>query len=229
MNDFMNTIEPNIILGALLVFFVLIVLLVGLFVTYIYVVQKSINSGKSNGDGDKIDPDKLILEVQAKSLKILEDAHKKAKDILSDAQEFLRRDESKIALQVEKIGKTYVDVYESTLNNIKLEAIKTIHNIPKDINESFSKSLIDFQEDLKTELHNNQEKLTAATLENIKKSENEIEKHKAFRVRQIDESVVSLVSEIAKKVLARDITGLEHEKLVLKALEEAKKEGIFNN
>lgn len=224
----MNEINPNIILGIAIVFAVLLILLIGLLATYIYVIAKNTNGKITKGEGETVDNDQLLAEVHAKSLKILEDAHKKAKDILSDAQEFLKRDESKIALQVEKIGKIYVDTYENSLNSIKLEAVKTIHSIPKDINSSFDKLLTDFRGDLEAELHKNQEKLTLASAENLKKAENEIEKHKALRIRRIDESLVSTVSEIAKKILGRDLSDIEHEKLVLKALEEAKREGMFD-
>ena len=46
-------------------------------------------------------------------------------------------------------------------------------------------------------------------------------------MREIDESIVMILKEVARKVLAKEISQEEHEKLVLKALEEAKRQGGF--
>lgn len=59
------------------------------------------------------------------------------------------------------------------------------------------------------------------------KSEKEVEEYKKNRLAQIDEQVRDIVFRAAKEVIGRSISFSEHEDLVNKALERAKKEKIF--
>ena len=66
-------------------------------------------------------------------------------------------------------------------------------------------------------------------IEAYKKAESEVQEYKSARLKQIEESLVYILENIAKRVLVKEISQDEHEKLVLKALEEAKRQGIFND
>ncbi len=59
------------------------------------------------------------------------------------------------------------------------------------------------------------------------KAEKEVEDYKKNRVEQVDEQVRDIVFRAAKEVIGRSISFSEHEDLVNKALERAKKEKIF--
>src|SRR3989344_7834501 len=59
------------------------------------------------------------------------------------------------------------------------------------------------------------------------KSEKEVDEYKKNRLIQVDEQVRDIVFRAAKEVIGRSISFSEHEDLVNKALERAKKEKIF--
>ncbi len=59
------------------------------------------------------------------------------------------------------------------------------------------------------------------------KSEKEVEQYKKNRLEQVDEQVRDIIFRAAKEVIGRSISFSEHEDLVNKALEKAKKEKIF--
>ena len=59
------------------------------------------------------------------------------------------------------------------------------------------------------------------------KAEREVAKHKETKLKEVDEQVRDIVFRAAREVIGRSISFSEHEDLVNKALERAKKEKIF--
>lgn len=56
----------------------------------------------------------------------------------------------------------------------------------------------------------------------------EISAYKEFAMRRVDEEVPKILERVSKEVLNKSISASEHQDLVMKALEAAKAEGIFN-
>ena len=58
--------------------------------------------------------------------------------------------------------------------------------------------------------------------------EKEVESYKAAKMRRVDQASVVLVERIAQQVLNKSLTIDDHENLVIKSLDKAKKEGVFD-
>jgi len=63
--------------------------------------------------------------------------------------------------------------------------------------------------------------------EKIAKTEKNIEEYKKEKINELDEKIYSILGETAKKTLGKIIDLSDHEKLVVQALEKAKKEKIL--
>jgi membrane-associated HD superfamily phosphohydrolase len=61
----------------------------------------------------------------------------------------------------------------------------------------------------------------------ISEKENEIEEYKKRKLEEIDREIYRIIIEVAKKTLGKVIDITDHEKLVIEALEKAKKDRIF--
>ncbi|MBL7078034.1 hypothetical protein ISS42_00015 [Candidatus Shapirobacteria bacterium] len=57
----------------------------------------------------------------------------------------------------------------------------------------------------------------------------EINEEKGKRRQKLDEEIVLIIEEVAKDVLGRSFSLQEHEELIFKALEKAKKRGVFSH
>ena len=67
--------------------------------------------------------------------------------------------------------------------------------------------------------------LTKGTLNNkVAETEKEIESYKKERLNEIDRRIYQLLGEVAKKTIGKTVDLSDHEKLVMEALEKAKKE-----
>lgn len=72
-----------------------------------------------------------------------------------------------------------------------------------------------------------QEVVNSSVKEDYKRVAQEIELYKKNRMENVAAEAQKMIDEVARRVLARAITKREHEKLIMKALEEAQKKHVF--
>jgi len=217
--------DQNIILAGAIIFGVLIALLIAMLATYTFFLRRERYSERLRADLAK--PDKLVEEAQTRSIKILEDAHRKARDILSLAENIIRTDEEVLKNETEKVAGVFTGSFEASLNAIKLEAEKTLTNLPLEIKDLIIKSFSHYQKTLDEMVRQSNLALEKAISEATKKVSLELERAKAKKVRDLDRQAASIVKEVNLKVLGKSLDGVEQEKMVIKALEEAKRQGMF--
>lgn len=107
-------------------------------------------------------------------------------------------------------GKDVTTSYQSSLKQLTANSLSGFENVTNELELEMQKQIKDFRQSILT------------------KMEGEVEQYKAAKVRRIDQASVVLVQRIAQEVLNKSLTIEDHENLVLKSLEKAKKEGIFD-
>jgi len=209
--------------------FVLSLALIGVvfFVTH---AQKKTNS-KNIEDED-------IKNAREKAVKILDDANSKALDIINKAnlsagiasenfnQEIVRIASTQIK-QFEKTTSEFTKFYNQVLSDLKTKNIEVFQNVSKDIETNTMEEIKNFRDSV--------EKLTFASQKLVKKKidtdfaevEKEIENYKAEELKKIDDKIYTLLEKVSKLILGKAISLSEHENLIRKSLERAKKEGLF--
>ncbi len=168
-----------------------------------------------------------LSESVIKAQKIIDEAVVKASEVVSKSQYVVGNTQDLINRKVSDIQKEELKQFQSALNLTRDESIKILSNITKDINSILSISIKNFQESLISEVNKSQEEMKASLGEAYKKAHEEIELYKKTRLDEIEKSGVQIIKSFIQKVLTRKIDIREHEELVMKALEEAKKEGMF--
>ena len=220
----MITIDQSLIYIVFLVLASLILLLVGIITSYLRLISK-LTSFK--GEKSAVDTGNLLIQAQIRAQKILEEAHVKAREMLTRNDSFSKDLETKIEEELAKSMKMYVDKYDETLEKTEKESIKVLQNIPSDIKTLFLKEIEVVRQNLSQEVQKVEKDARQIVMDAYQKVEAEVEKYKLERIKQVDESIILILKDVARKVLSKEINKEEHEKLVLKALEEAKRQGVF--
>jgi flagellar biosynthesis/type III secretory pathway protein FliH len=102
-----------------------------------------------------------------------------------------------------------------------------IQNIPQDIKITLISVIDSFRLSLTDEIKRAQSEANKVVMDAYKESLASIERYKQERMKQVDDSILDIVKEVTKKVLSKTLTIEEHEKLVYKALEEAKRQKVI--
>ncbi|OGM67592.1 hypothetical protein A2962_03580 [Candidatus Woesebacteria bacterium RIFCSPLOWO2_01_FULL_39_61] len=168
-----------------------------------------------------------LEETQKKAKAMIEEARVKAGEVITQAELFTANQKNVLLEEINKATHTYADKYQAALKFAEDEAVRMISSIPHQVKSEVMVRIEKFTSGVDTELLNAQKSIQAAVKETYQKAEVEVENYKLERLKQVDESIMKMVEEVSRRVLAKEITADEHEKLVLKALEKAKEENVL--
>ncbi len=205
-------------------------LLLSMVVMYVRLIKKHtdlLSDFTSTKRKEKELQDKLHFEAQVKAQEIIEVARKQAQKLLEDATTFSEADEKSLDVLIEQTKKQYADKYSQLLASFEKKSDQAFVHLSDDVKQYIIKEMDHFQELLGQELKNfhsvAQERFVGA----YTKMEQEIDLIKEQRLRRLDERILTIVEGISQDVLGKEISIDEHEKLILKSLEEAKKQHVF--
>jgi len=227
-----------------IIFFDLVATIFALSVTLVVVIYRfSSNMKKSNckttmENDDSRENAELLSQTRQKAMRMIDKANNEALDIISKANlsadtasEAFKQEMSYVSsAQLKDFKKTtsdFIKAYLQVLQDLKIKNIETFQNVSKDIEMNTIQEIKNFKESM--------EKLTALSQNEVKKkidadyvaSKKEIEDYKKEELQKIDSGIYELLEKISKLVLGKAISLSEHENLIEKSLEAAKKEGIF--
>lgn len=183
-------------------------------------------------------------------LKISEDFRKQLEELI---EKELQKNIGQFRNELQKTSEEIIKNYRNQFANLNQEIQKQISSLSKfaleiqskiaeesknkigELNRATAKELAGIQEtNLKTsealskELAQNFAKVYRSVQDSLNKrvieTEKEIENYKKERFQEIDRKIYQMVGEVAKKTIGKAIDLSEHEKLVMEALEKAKKE-----
>jgi len=176
-----------------------------------------------------IDPKELLLRAHAKSQRILEDATDKANKILSSSEVFKVKNLDSIQKQIEKLHFDNLKVYQDSVSKIQDVSLRMLQNVPEYIKTLITKEILIVKDDLFAEIKKANESAKDLVAQAYRKVDEEVAEYKKYRMEALENTIVSIVQQISRRVLNREINLVEHEKLVMKALEEAKRQNIFSD
>lgn len=244
MNFLPNATLLNVIL---LIFLLLFVLIFSLFLLHIYrflskwlllLHREKVSGAERIKDRAHTEALSILDEARNKALKIISDASAKADKAL-DAVDDLSSDSKK---QLSEQMKTMVDQQEAILKNTSAEFLGTYKDVLQKQKQESLKSLEDASSKVESEIISEvgafKDLLEAETIgttkavqEKVAKEYQEIEKelslYKNRKLKEIDENIYDIITNVTKKVLGESLSIEDHQELIIKALEEAKRDNIF--
>lgn len=222
------TIDPISIYLALFTLSSLILLIIGLLLAYINLLNKNLNAKKASSGGSEEAIQSLFKDTQVRLQSIIDTASAASKQMLTSTEFFTNKQLKTFEDEVNKSAQLYLNLYQRTLENLEKETVKEIKAIPeilrRDMAQQLSSVTVGFKADVVKIAQEIRNSLNSA----YKNIEIDIEQYKKARLTQVDKSIADIILQIARKVLVKEINRDEHEKLVMKALEDAKKSGMFS-
>jgi tetrahydromethanopterin S-methyltransferase subunit F len=209
---------------AVLVISALVLLLVGLVVAYLRLVGKTMELKEERKKESGLP---VVEQAQVKAQKMVEDARVKAQQIINNAQIFSGNQANVLEKEVQNANRTNSAKFEESLRLVQNETIKMLSSVPKDVSAALSTQLVNIRATIQTEIEKASSAAKAQVDNAYKKAEEEVQNYKVQRLKQIDDSIITILEDVSRKVLAKQISHDEHEKLVMKALEEAKEQHVF--
>lgn len=161
----------------------------------------------------------------------LKEATTRAKEIVSKAMQEKEHTETSLLEALDELDKEQQRIISGTTNKTPEDnqmtqsgTIKLQNSISKDI-EEYSKTEIDnYKKAVKEETEKSQKTILENFNQEQKTLEETLESYKQTHLKQIDENIIRIIHDVSKETLGKIISTKEHEKLILQALENAKKE-----
>lgn len=171
----------------------------------------------------------LLEDARISAFEILEQANKRAEDILSQThldKQLLAQEQIE---SLKKVSLEFTNNYQRALDEIKKEHIDMFKNISQDIEKDAMSEISDFKEIIKKESFASQKIVGKKIEEEYQDLEKQLKDYKEKKLAEINDSVYKILSLVSKQVLGKTLSFDQHEELIIKALEEAKAEGLFKN
>ena len=226
----MLNLEPNLINILILVSISFGILLVGIIITYFWLIKKylSLEHTKAQAQTEMgIQSQKLLSDAQVSANQIVKDATSKAEAIVKGAQNIDVSQQQMIVKALEAQSQKYIALYQTSLKAIEQQALSAVQGAPEEIKKGIQAQINLVGQNLSKELVGTQNQFRIAMDTAYKNMQIDLESYKKAKINKVDENVLEAIESIAQEVIARSIPVEDHEQLILKSLDQAKKEGLF--
>lgn len=232
-----STIYFLAILLLILVLFVVVVFLI-YFIFLEFSPDKKIHDAQSVKENAYRKAFSIIEEARGRSLKILQDSNAKAQKTLKDASFFnessqillnqqLKDMSDKQVSSLDVVSKQLLETYKKSVETEESKNIETLANVSKDLKDELLHEVDEFKEILHRETIESQQMVDQKVAAEFKKVEDEINAYKSRQLKKIDDTVYKILAVVSKDIFGRVLSLEDHQDLVLKSLEKAKDQSIF--
>ena len=223
------SIEPIIFFDMLAVIFILSI-------AFAILVFYLVNIIKKQHSNDAIEN---LSDTRQKAAKMIDEANSMAIDIINKANlseniasENFNQEVKRIAsLQIkefEKATSDFMKLYTQVLQDLKLKNIEVCQSISKDIEINTMEEIKNFKQSMESLTVSSQKLVQKKIDSDYLTAQKEIQNYTETALKKIDQEIYELLEKVSKLVLGKALSLSEHEDLIQKSLEKAKKEGIFS-
>lgn len=179
-------------------------------------------------------------EARQKIIKIIDETNSKAIDILSKTDlstnissdnfnEQIKRITSLQIKEFEKNSSDFINLYNQVLQDLKSKNIEVFQNVSKNIELSAAEEIKNFKDSVEKLTFSSQKMVERKINEDYKALRTDIDNYKKEELRKIDDNIYNLLEKISKLALGKTLNLSDHEDLIQKSLEKAKREGVFGS
>lgn len=199
---------------------------------------------------DTLDNDIVKQEAYDKALNVLEDAKEKSLEILGTSNDRARKildsvdyinveTKKELDLELKKLSERQVSTFEnlsSDLINVYKNSLEDQHKVglaqiektSEFVQEELKNQITDLKDSLQKETAQSEEQVRAMISSDYEHTKAEIEKYKNEKFAEINLKVYELIPQITKEILGRTLTIDDHQSVVLKILDDAKRDSSLN-
>lgn len=158
----------------------------------------------------------IVERARSQSIALLDGANRKAQTVLEQAQVLSKDAKDALRGELEEVAKREKEAIHRTSDALIREYQGVMEKVEEDIAEEARTEVVSIHKELDKRME-----------EQYAKLEQEIAAYKAQSLAKIDASIYRVLGEVAKRVIGKTLSFDDHQELVMKALEEAKKDELF--
>jgi len=177
--------------------------------------------------GLEIQKTQIIDEGRRQAGLIITDAQNKAAKLVSEASTFGAQTKEILESELKKTQTVELDYYRKALEETKLGAVATLGGISKDVKDEVVRQIEAVRSSLAIEMQKVQLETRQMLASSYKKMEEDLEIHKKERLKKIDEKIFEILKVVALRSVGKSLSFEDHEDVVIKALEDAKRENVL--
>lgn len=168
---------------------------------------------------------------------ILEKANDKAKEIISEATRVNEASQSKLQNLYDKLFEDQKQVLEQTISTtsaqykdqvdlINKKNIELLSNMYKGIEDYANSSFEEYKKIVERQTFESEKIAEERIKAKYDELDQELRKEKDEMIKKINDDIYKILFNISKMVIGKSLNFSDHEELIIKALEDAKKEGL---
>lgn len=192
-----------------------------LFIKYRKLREELVERQKREADSFQ----KTFEDSRKQSLLILDQAQNAAREIVSKAGNITNGNNADLLKLVNENLKMQKASYDQAFLIISENITKTFNSMPTDVKKQVEVEVAKLVSVIEADMSTLQTALQASLKQPFEEAQREADTYKKERIKQFEGNLFSILSDISREVLRKELTSEEHEKMVLKALEEKKIEG----
>lgn len=199
-----------------IVFFILAILVAGISIDILRLFRKERKelSRQANLQAQQNPTNGISLRVSEAFKRQLEESVK----------EEIKKNIGNLKNDFQRTSEEIIKNYQSQFKGGDQEVQKVISEISRQVTEEIKKVSRTLSGELTQKFDEIYQSTKGALSNKVAETEKEIENYKKQRFKEIDREIYQLIREVAKKTVGKSIDLSDHEKLVMEALEKAKKE-----
>lgn len=173
---------------------------------------------KSSKEAKTIDSEFQNLLNSKKQIEVLQNRFK----------ESLEQIISKDKAMIENSTNNLVKYYQDTITTLTLNYNQNSEKMMQMLNEELRKKVAELSNLNLKELEESKNMINNEMKKEIALMHSQVEKYTKEKYKQVDEKIYEIVTETAKNTVGRVINIVDHQQLVVNALEQAKKDKFFS-
>ena len=182
----------------------------------------------------------VLSNANEEAVELIRVATEKAREILQSAGNVGEGISSSLAKELTAIAEQhkqylkdaslkYVETYEHMAERAQEEYLSTLHEASQTMAGDAKHTLDMFETFLKDQTIGYKQQMEKKIDDLRNKVNEQVNDYKKEKLKRVDKAINEIVISVAKIVIGRSLNIKEHNELVLRALEEAKKEGFFSH
>ncbi len=186
---------------------------------------------------------KNLSEIKKRNLDALEKIIKDMESSMSETRRAISAEEEKIKKEMLEISKSAAETKnrfaqdaQKNISSFAVEINKELANLSgagraaeKTIVEEAKKRATELSRDISGEMSKTYKSAEETLARIIKEAQKEIENYKREKMEEIDQKIYKILIEISRNVIGKAIDFSTHEELIIQALNQAKKDGLFES
>jgi len=170
---------------------------------------------------------KVLEEANLQARQIITEAQTRSGKLLSEAASFGDQTKQLLADELQKVQAVELGYYQKALEDTKVQAQASLGGVSKDVKQEVVRQIDAVRTSLTGEIQKAQVETRQMLAASYKKMEDEIQVYKVERLKRVDEKIFEILKDASAKAIGKSLSLEDHEDVVVKALEDAKREHVL--